>query len=473
MTVLVSMRDALADPNLLGNAMPGETWRAWRVLLIAAMGEKLDDEERAIFTALTGRDVEPFERVEEFVAVIGRRGGKTRAAAVLAVYFSCLVDHSDKLAIGERAILPFIATTTRQARKAFAYACGIIDTVEALSGLVLTRTTTSLSLSTGVDLEIQSASWRGNRGDTAVAVIGDEVAFWRSDDAANPDAEILNALRPALATTGGPLIMISSPYARKGELYQTWRQHFGPNGDPLILVAQAPSRTMNPSLPQRVVDRALERDEASARAEFLACFRVDVESLLSRELVEDAVEPGCVVLPPLSRNRYVAFADPSGGTSDSMTLAIAHAEGDRLILDVALERRPPFSPDDVVKEFAEVLRAYGLTSVTGDSYAGEWPRERFRAHGVAYEVAGANRSTLYLALVPVVASGRAQLLDLPRLTNQLINLERRTSRSGKDSIDHPPGGHDDVSNAVAGAFWLLGAGQRAAATFSIGTFGWR
>ena len=73
---------------------------------------------------------------------------------------------------------------------------------------------------------------------TCVAVLGDEVAFWRSDESANPDTEILNAARPALATTGGPLIAISSPYARRGALWDTYKGHYGPEGDPTILVAK-------------------------------------------------------------------------------------------------------------------------------------------------------------------------------------------------------------------------------------------
>jgi hypothetical protein len=43
------------------------------------------------------------------------------------------------------------------------------------------------------------------------------------------------------------------------------------------------------------------------------------------------------------------------------------------------------------------------------------------------------------------------LLDHPRLINQICGLERRTARGGRDSIDHSPGNHDDVANAVAGA----------------------
>ena len=81
---------------------------------------------------------------------------------------------------------------------------------------------------------------------TCVAALGDECAFWMSDESANPDVEILNAVRPALATTQGPLIAISSPYARRGALWDTYKKHFGPEGDPSILVAQGATRDFNP-----------------------------------------------------------------------------------------------------------------------------------------------------------------------------------------------------------------------------------
>ena len=140
-----------------------------------------------------------------------------------------------------------------------------------------------------------------------------------------------------------------------------------------------------------------------------------------------------------------------------MTLAIAHMKGNRAILDCVRERRAPFSPDGVVKEFADTLRSYGVSKVVGDRYGGEWPRERFRCHEITYVVSDRVKSDLYLTLLPLLNSGRVELLDHPRLVNQLIGLERRTSRAGKDSIDHQPGGHDDVANAVAGAVIIANA----------------
>ena len=121
------------------------------------------------------------------------------------------------------------------------------------------------------------------------------------------------------------------------------------------------------------------------------------------------------------------------------------------MLDCVREVRAPFAPDAVVAEFAATLKLYGLRKVEGDKYAGLWPTDRFAAHGITYEPATRTKSDLYLGLLPALNSGSVELLDVPRLAGQLANLERRTARGGRDSVDHPPGGHDDVANAVAGA----------------------
>jgi hypothetical protein len=255
------------------------------------------------------------------------------------------------------------------------------------------------------------------------------------------------------------LICISSPHAKRGELYATFKRHFGPTGHPSILVAKAPSRTMNPSLSQRVVDRATEEDPEAASAEFGAEFRGDLEIFVSREAIEACVAKGVTVRSPLASIGYRAFVDPSGGSNDAMTLAISHKEDGRAVLDCVLERKAPFSPDSVVAEFAALLKVYGVSTVTGDRYAGEWPAERFSAYGIRYAPAELNRSELYLAFLPLVNSGRVHLLDSPRMITQFVGLERRTSRGGRDSIDHAPGGHDDVANAVAGAAWLASASK--------------
>jgi hypothetical protein len=148
-----------------------------------------------------------------------------------------------------------------------------------------------------------------------------------------------------------------------------------------------------------------------------------------------------------------------------MTLAIAHDEEGVAVLDLIREHRPPFSPEAVVSEFAEVLREYHVRTVAGDRYAGEWPRERFREHGVEYEIAEEPKGDLYRALLPAINSRRVELLDSTPLVAQLVGLERRTARGGRDSIDHGPTGRDDVANAAAGA--LVRAAREARAVLQI------
>ena len=108
------------------------------------------------------------------------------------------------------------------------------------------------------------------------------------------------------------------------------------------------------------------------------------------------------------------------------------------ILDAALEVRPPFHPDEAIDACAALLQALWRTKITGDKYAGEWPRARFSEQGIEFEQSARPKSDLYGDLLPLINAGRVELLDLPRLSAQLCGLERRTARSGKDRSTTPP-----------------------------------
>jgi hypothetical protein len=166
---------------------------------------------------------------------------------------------------------------------------------------------------------------------------------------------------------------------------------------------------------------------------------------------------------------YIAFVDPSGGANDSMTLGIAHSEGDTAILDAVRETRPPFSPNAVVDDFVALLKAYHLSEVTGDRWGGEFVREQFERRGITYRVSEKSNSDLYREALPLLNSRRVELLDIPRLHAQLGALERRTARGGRDSIDHAPNAHDDLINAAAGAL-VIAAGLGPGADFDLRTY---
>lgn len=447
--------DALDDPDLFAPHFRGDTWDAWRAFLAALYGLPMSDAQLALYRHHTGRQEPPTAAFREAALICGRRGGKSRALALIATFLATVPDYSDHLAPGEVATVAVIAADRRQARGIFRFISGLLRHTALLAPLIEAETADSITLSNGVVIEIHTASFRVTRGYSLAAALCDEVAFWRSDESANPDEEILAALRPGLSNLGGMLLLASSPYSKRGALYRAFRENYGRDGA-RVLVWRGASLEMNPSLDPGVVALAYEEDPASAAAEYGAEFRNDIAAFVAREVVDGCTVPGRFELPPVSSAHYVAFVDPSGGSADSMTLAVAHLEDDRAVLDAVREAKPPFSPEGVVADFAALLKTYHVTSVTGDRYAGEWPREQFRKQGIAYDLAEKPKSDLYRELLPVLNSGKAELLDLPRLAAQLCGLERHTARGGRDSIDHAPGGHDDLANAAAGALLLAG-----------------
>jgi hypothetical protein len=170
--------------------------------------------------------------------------------------------------------------------------------------------------------------------------------------------------------------------------------------------------------------------------------------------------------------RYSAFCDPSGGSNDSFALAVSHVEDGRAVLDLIREARPPFSPESVVGEFCETLKSYKIRRVQGDRYGGLWPAEQFAKRAVKYEPAGKTASQLFLELLPAINAGTVRLLQHRRLIDQLVNLERRTSfGTGRDTVGHPPGCHDDLAVAAAGSVLLTTAKRPEAWVGTYGTGG--
>ena len=409
-------------------------------------GLPLDKQELALFQRITALPGPVQAALLELWLAVGRRGGKSQVAALVAVYEAAFKDYSDRLSPGEVATIMVIAQDRKQARTVMRYVSGLLHSNPMLERMIYREQQETIELTNRTVIEVQTASFRAVRGYTVACVIADEIAFWRSDESANPDREIINALRPAMATLDGKLIALSSPYAKRGALWDTYRRHYGKPGS--ILVAQADTRTMNPSLPKRVVDEAMERDPEAARAEYMAQFRSDLEQFLVREVVDAAIRTAPLELPFDKAHRYFAFVDPAGGGADEYCLAIGHKEGEDRVVDLVRARRGV--PAEITAGYAALLKSYRIRKVTGDKYAGSWPADEFEKHGIKYTPSDKPKSGLYLDLLPALNSGRVDLPPDDRLVNQLIGLERRTARGGRDSIDHAPGGHDDRANVVAG-----------------------
>jgi hypothetical protein len=471
MRPLLPFRACLDDPDLLGSAVDGASWAAMKSLAIAAFGEELTPAEREIFTALTQREREPLTRVRRFVVIAGRRGGKSYISACCAVYLACLCDHSENLNIGEKGVVLCIAENVQQAKVVFDYCVGIAEASPVISKEIVQVKKQSIVFANGIEISVRAASSRGLRGLTLVGCVADEVASWYRSSGPDADKEIMTAITPALMTTRGMLIVISTPRPRAGVLWRLYAKDFGPDGAPDTLVAQGSTLQFNPTIDPAEIAAEIADDPTENTAEYLAIFRSDLESFMQREVIEALVAPNRAMLPFQTRfeGEYVAFCDPSAGRSDEMTLCIGHVErrtrpdGDEdfvCVLDY-LRGAVAFSPDALVAEFCETIKGYGLQEVHGDNYAAAFAQELFNRNGVTYRLSELNKSQIYSQIIPVLNSpGRVELLDDRKCIDQFVMLERRVGRgTGRDSIDHPPGAHDDRSNAAAGALQLLSSGQ--------------
>lgn len=303
----------------------------------------------------------------------------------------------------------------------------------------------------GITIAIKTADFGSIRGYTLVACILEEMAFWGSEDSAQPPEEILRAIKPAMSTIPNSLsICISTPYSKSGLLWELYRRFYSKPGD--LFFWKSPSLVLNPTLDKKLIKAAFKDDRIAALSEWESEFRGDISGFISLDALEKCIVTGRHELPPYSAvNSYVAFTDPSGGSSDSFTLCIGHNENGKVVIDCLREARPPFQPSQIVREFSSVIQSYGLSTVTGDIFGGEWVAEAFRNCNIHYLPAERNKNQLYLALLPILMNGEIELLDNALLVSQLTGLERRARSGGRAIVDHGPGGHDDVANVVAGA----------------------
>ena len=462
MKVLFSLREAFADAQLMAHVMPGDSYRVQKVMMLGALGEELDADEVAIFKKFTGgRDYKPGKRVKEFVGVAGRRTAKSLSLGALGTYFLGCCDYSDVLVPGETGTLLCLAQTQRVATQILDFIQENLERSPVLRQRFVKRVGDTIELTNNLRCEVRPASMRNLRGPAYIDIFADEMSHWYVEDVyANPDSEVLGAARPGLMTTGGMTVMMSSPYSKRGLLYDAYKQNFGPNGDPNVLVYKGTTHDLNPLIPEEEIARELERNPTINRAEYLAEFRTDIEAYLPIEAIEQCCGD-YLVLAPTRDCTYRVFVDASGGSGlDSFACAVSHREqGDMVIIDGCWEWPAPFSPEHVISEIAAICRSYRVAKVIGDRFGGGFPPEGFQKHSIAYEHTKLTKSDFYRDMVPLLMSKRIMLPKNTRMINQAAGLERTVGHSGRDIIDHQPGGSDDLINAVAGAASLAFGGR--------------
>jgi hypothetical protein len=448
--------EAIHDPRFFRPVFRDlDTWGAWFTYLRALFGLPLNMvKEGKLYEGCTGLETMPGKRFRESFVIAGRRSGKSFISAVIAIYLATFKNWSKVLSVGERGFIFIIANDKSQARIIKNYVSGILKSGSSFRSMIMKDKTWEVDLNNCVTIAVHTCSFRTLRGYSLLAAICEELAFWRSEDSANPDREILTALRPALAQFPDSMLLgISTPYSKRGVLFDAFKKHYGQGEGPLIW--RAGTTTMNPTIDKKLIEQAFDEDPQAALSEYDAVFRTDLEALIPPEAVEAVTVRNRFELPFTRSLEYYGFIDPSGGRVDSFSMAISHKnKNKRVVLDVLKEVKPPFAPEAVVKEFADVFKSYKIHRVEGDKYAGEWVVDAFKRNGLSVRPSKKSKSEIYLDFLPLINSASIELLDLKKLAVQLTALERRVRSGGKDVVDHPRGFHDDLANAAAGALVL-------------------
>jgi len=409
-------------------------------------GLPLNKQQKAIARQALDTEDLPKREFSEATFICGRRSGKSdRLAANVAVYEAATGGHEKHLAPGETAVVALVAQDMRAARVLHNYILAKLEDSPLLSQLILDKRKSEIDLTNNLTISIFPCSFRAPRGFSVPVVIMDELAFFRHEGAVI-DKEVIDAFRPAQATfPNAKLVKASSPYSKSGELHRDFATRHQRED---LLCFKASSWDMNPSIPQAFLANEKERDPEMFDREYAGNFSASIANAFDREAVEACIQYDRRELEYLSEFRYVAGVDPSGGGADEFALSICHRDGKKVIQDAIRGWRSK-RPADVVQEAAKLLKSYKIRTISGDRYSGQWVRQAFLDAGVKYQVSDLTSSDVLLELLPLVNQGSIELLDDKRQTAQLIALERRTSRTGKDNLGHPQGAHDDRAVVLA------------------------
>ena len=274
----------------------------------------------------------------------------------------------------------------------------------------------------------------------------------------------------AMCPGGGLLMLGSSVYRRRGYMFRQYRELHGNDLSPDSICWFSPSAVMNPVLPAHVIERALQENAPKARAEFLNIWREDLSDFIPIDVVQGATEFGMFERPWRPGVMYFAACNSAGGTGqDSFTLAIAHKEGDHILIDAVREAKPRFIPAQVIAEYAQLLKSYHVYSVQSDKFAGGFHSSEWTRNGISFVPFENTTSENYLAALPLLLARRVVLVDHATLRHQLISLERHVGAADRETVSHPQhaNAHDDIATSVCGA--LVACASSVAQDYS----GWR
>ena len=427
-----------------------ETQARWDTVLKALDGIALGDLELQMFREITGRSQPRPDGYSELVTIVGRQAGKDdlcadaiNADAVASILNGESCDGLSSIGVAQdhrssvRTLFHRIARPWR--------------TIPVLKKHVAASTSDSFTLDNGLLVGVLPCRPAAPRGLRMRRAVMNESEHYRNSVGFPMDVEMRRAILPTLATTGGKLIIVSSPYMGTGLLGELHRRHWG-RDDSSTLIVQGSAPMFNPTLPADYLERMREDDPEAYASEVLGLFRQGTSAFLDEETIASCTGPYRERLPQ-SGTRYVGHYDASGGAHDAASACVGHRDGKVTIVDAVRRWPAPHDPRAVIAEAAQFFHQYRVRSIEADRYAGQHPASEFRAHGISLDHCEMDRSALYLNLLPRARSVAVQWPNDLALLRELRGLVRKRGFAGKDRVDHRPGAFDDVAVSMAGVVY--------------------
>lgn len=390
-------------------------------------------------------------RPRTFVIAAAIRSAKSMTIAAKAICLSQTVDLTG-VTVGDEIRIPILAPEKDEARAVFSHIVGNVVNRPKLRGLLVedpTADAVRLRHPSGHVIEIKVTAlsrfattligrWLPAAiFDEAPRMVGEQDGVRNLPDALNA---IAGRIRP-----GGTIMLIGSPHAPFGPMYDMIHEHFGrPSRDCVVVRATGPA--MNPQYwtPARCEDLRRTNPEAY-RTDVLAEFADPEEAMFGLDLVEACTRKHPQVREPEPGHYYVAAMDPAT-RGNAWTFILLECTGWKNVdgvmrpaFSVAMTKQwrgskeNPLRPDLVFAEIGALMKPYRCTSVITDQYACDALAPLAMPHGlmlVAHELTQGNKHEMAARLKLELDCGCLELAPDPVLCRDLVSVRRRITQNG-------------------------------------------
>jgi phage FluMu gp28-like protein len=394
-------------------------------------------------------DEEPFDYQEKFMDhdsdrkafVSGRRVGKSRTASWLALWKAVTYSGAEVLVT---------AKAQRQSMELFNQIQSEMRTSDVSEDQwgVVRSTRTEINFDNGsriIALPVgrDGSNIRGYGGQENMIIV-DEAAFIN-------DSIFQEVLSPMMAVGGGTFILLSTPFGKKGFLYERFN-------DPKWYTMQVPS-SANPLIDDNFIDEQRQNlTSTQFKQEILGQFVESADSFFTRDELMDCASES---VEKTSNTTYLGVDLASTGGDESVYVCI---DDDGNVFHIEHTSDKPMT--DAMGRIRELDSYYTFNKIMVDSTSlgqgtVDQVKEDLGNKVQGFKFTNEKKQSLYNTLKNQLQNGNITYPYIPgkndkagnKMVNQCLELEYSYTSSGKMRIEHPPGGHDDFSDALSLAVW--------------------